>query len=305
MSKTNISLEFNGTDNFVELNDGICFLEDSELSEYLKKDKNNSKKNKIIFKKTTQLDTSELLQIKIFIDVTGYFLINFLDNRENRTICEKFVYSIQKKKDLENLENEQSFNKVKLILETLNVYKPLYATFVQKKHVSNSFYNFSDIKLNFPFLVINDEQKELEVTKVEAKKPFIECPFFASDYLFCLLFALFSCFSLHLATSLFSNANLKGIMFFILFLVLHVIMNYSSYLIFYDEKSEFLRGKKLIVGFYLTFGSCVGLIFGTLVGQMYLGIQYNLALTLVDIFVCILCVCVVFESKLFLLFKKK
>ena len=299
-------LEFS-KDNSILLNNGISFVDNPKMINYLKDEKFKEENFLLKYVECTETNVSDLIKIKINIESIGFFLVNLKGNSNDDSKYSEIIERVKTLKSESNFELDNQYPKIKLVVDILNEYNLVYTSFVLEKDIPKEYIDFKDYKFNFPFLFINNVPKEKPIKSYNDKKILfkIEAPFFNTDYLFDLLFALFASFSLHTSVSLFSNDNWKGSLFMVLSLALICILNYCSYLIFYDKNAEKLKGQKLIMGLYLCFGTGIGLIISMLVCQSYLNVSYNGWLIFIDIFAFILCIGAIFSSKIITLFKKR
>ena len=234
----------------------------------------------MLIKSLNDTHISDVVQIKINVGETGFFLTSF--NKESLTeeMRNKLVEDIGNLKNSESPSIESQTKKTRELLEILNENAPIYASFVNNGEIKINLEEIVDFELNFPLLVLKQPEKKF-IFKIEKKekqdkaektgkikkekkervqKEYQAFPLFDSDYLFAMFFAMLASFSV--TASVFEVMNNENVSTFLIVLasILTITLVLSLTSIVYKKGELRNPWLRYYVGIFVLIGLVGGVI---------------------------------------------
>lgn len=242
MKKKTLVLKFTDNEREFMFEDKLFVIEDKKLIENLEKPSIKNSESKLVIKSLNDTHVSDVIQLKINMSETGYFLVSFAKDSLSEEKRKVLLEEIGKLKSNAVQTNSTQLKKAKLLVRILNKYKPLYATFINDGEYKVNPGKLSLEEYTFPLLVLKKPEKKFMVRpKVKApkekpvkepkpekikaekeekpakkKKPkqtYSAFPLFSADYLFVFLFAALCAFGV--ITAFFEFKNDENIWIFL------------------------------------------------------------------------------------------
>lgn len=248
MKKKTFVLKFTDSEREFMFEDKLFVIEDKKLIENLEKPSIKNSESKLVIKPLNDTHVSDVIQLKINMSETGYFLVNFAKDSISEEKRKVLLEEIGKLKSNAVQTNSTQLKKARLLVRILNKYKPLYATFINDGEYKVNPGKLSLEEYTFPLLVLKKPEKrfmvrpkvkapkekpvkETKPEKVKAekeekqakpqklakkKKPkqtYSAFPLFSADYLFVFLFATLCAFGV--ITAFFEFKNDENIWIFL------------------------------------------------------------------------------------------
>ena len=276
MGKQIFVLKFKDQDNSFSFEDKVSLVEDKKLIENLSRPNIKNQDSSLQIESLGGLHISDVIQIKINVADTGYFLASFnkdgFDEEKRKNVLEE----IGKLKSNETPTLESQTKKIQELLGILNNYEPIYVVFSNNGDIKVETSNLSDTELKFPLLVLAQPAKKRMLNfGVKKEKPVNEkhpkekkkveyqpFPLFDVDYLFVFIFSLLGSFSV--VASVFELMNKEGISAFLIvlgvvFAITLVIAVHSTVYKKGIVKNPFLR---YYLGIFIILGIASGVVAG-------------------------------------------
>ena len=250
----------------------VFVVEDKKLIQNLSRPNIKNQDSDLIIKSLNDTHISDVIQIKVNVAETGFFLISF--NKECLTdeVRTKLLEDIGKLKGTEAPTVESQTQKVKDLLGILNEFAPIYATFSNSGDIKLNLEECVDFELGFPLLVLKQPEKKfiLKLGKqkekpeaVQQEKPVKNYqPFalFDSDYFFALFFAFLGAFSI--TASVFEIMNKESIAVFLIILasVLTITLVIAVTSVVYKKGELRNPWLRYFLGIYVLVGLILGVV---------------------------------------------
>ena len=227
MKKKALVLKFTDSEKEFLFEDKVFVIEDKKLVENLEKPSIKNGESKLVIKSMNDTHIADVIQVKINVNETGYFLVSFakdgLTEEKRKTLLEE----IGRLKSNAVQSNSTQLKKAKLLVQILNKYKPIYATFINDGEYKVNISKLSLEEFKFPLLVLIQPKKKFVVQpktkkekaqKIGSKpvKQYSAFQLFVIDYFFVFLFALLCAFGT--LTSMFEFMNKENIAIFLVIL---------------------------------------------------------------------------------------
>lgn len=274
MKNQNVIFSFLDTKQSFEFKNGFSFINNKKLFDVLKTENFRNTESSLVIKSLDNLKISEVFQIKINIKQIGYFLVNLPFEENAKDKYTPLIKEIECLKDNDSFENEKQLLKIEKVIVILNKYYPIFSIFVGRDDTFNYLKECNKVTPKFPLLfpqivedlsvkVIEKNEKTSNKTNFKFFEKVsvifdIEKPFFKTDFLFDLLFALFISFSLYTTFAFFHNADMKGFIFLVQIFFYGFCLVYSLFLSKFKEKRIEHRGEETIIYSYIFLGSALG-----------------------------------------------
>ena len=273
MEKNSLIFEFADSHETFEFQKGFSYVENDKLSDTLRCEYYKNFDSTLVIKNLNNIKINDVFQIKINIKYIGYFLVNFLFEKDAKEKYHPLIEEIELLKETEHEEKDKQLLKIEKVIAILNKYNPIYSIFIGKGDVFSYLKECNKVAPLFPLLfpkIVEKVSVEI-VKKRKEKKKFdsklllkiksffdIEKPFFKTDYLFDLLFSFFTSFSSYTAVAFFYKDDLKGLIFVAQILFYSFCLFYSLYLFKYKDKREKHKGEDIIISTYILVGVALG-----------------------------------------------
>ena len=224
MKKKNLILKFTDSGKEFLFEDKVFVIEDKKLIENLEKPSIKNGESKLVIKSQNDTHISDVIQVKINMNETGQFLVNFVKDSLSEEKRKSLLEEIGKLKSNAAQTNSTQLKKAKQLVEILNKYKPLYATFMNDGEYKVKISKLSLETFTFPLLVLKKPEKKFVIhakekpskNGVEPRKKYSSFSLFVADYVFVFLFALLCAFGT--ITALFEFKNGENIWIFLVIL---------------------------------------------------------------------------------------
>ena len=216
----------------------VNFINDQTLIKNISKPNIKNQSSSFVISSSNDLHISDVVQVKINISDTGYFLVSFLKENLNDETRSELLKEISGLKSDTSRTSETETKKIQELVGILNKYSPLYATFKNDGEIEIETNRLSELQLDFPLLVLPKNRQKIMLNfgrtkqrkkpqecspkeKDETKKEKIYKPFplFDLSCFFIMIFSLLGSFSTN--ASVFEIMNKKGIAAF--FIVLSLV----------------------------------------------------------------------------------
>lgn len=267
MKKKTFCLKFKNEDREFLFEDKVFVIEDKKLVTELEKPAYKNVESELVIKSMNDLHISDVIQVKVNLAETGYFLVSFaketLTEEKRKTLLEEI--SSLKSKAVQT--NSTQLNKSRKLVQILNKYHPIYASFVNNGTYKVDITKVSLEELKFPILVLDKKEKKgrfklgskASKNSNESYSPF---PLFDTEYLFTCLFALLGSFGIYDSTFEVMNKQSIAIFFGILALA------FAFILIIAMRSSIYKKGKlrNPLLRYYLCIFIIIGIAAGTVSG---------------------------------------
>ena len=248
MKKKAVVFKFSDNDREYLFENKLFVIEDKKLIENLEKPSIKNGESKLLIHSLNDTHISDVIQVKINMNETGHFLVSFAKDsvpEEKRTAL---LEEIAKLKSSAAQTNSTQLKKAIRVVEILNKYRPIYATFINDGEYKVNISKLSLREYNFPLLVFEKPAKKFVVrpkTKKEkaAKdgskpaKQYSGFSLFAPDYAFVFLFALLCAFGT--ITAMFEFMNKENIAVFLVILA----VAFAFVLILSVQSTLYKKGK--------------------------------------------------------------
>ena len=274
MEKQLLVLRYKDEETEFSFEDKVTFIQDKRLIADLSKPNIKNQDSSLLIKSLEDTHISDVLQIKVNIPETGYFLTSF--NKANLTEEQRnhLLNDIGTIKGNETPTLETQILKIKYLIYVLNKYQPIYAAFINKGDIQIELKTLESFKVEFPLLVLEQPLKKetAKIGKPKAKKDQAEEnaepakyePFaiFDVDYIFALIFSLLGAFAI--TSSIFELMNKEGIAAFLI--VLAAV--FAITLVIAIHSTLYKRGKvrnpwlRYYLGIFVLVGIVIGIIAG-------------------------------------------
>ena len=297
MKKKTLMLKFSDNNKEFLFEDKVFVIEDKKLVENLEKPSIKNTDSTLVIKSMNDTHITDVIQVKVNMSETGYFLVSFAKDSLDEEKRKSLLDEIAKLKSNAVQTNSTQLKKAKKLVEILNKYKPIYASFINDGEYKVNITKLSLEELKFPLLVLKKPEKKFmvhakptkekqkpqkenvkpqeksEKPKKEPKKPkkvYSSFPLFAADYLFVLLFALLCSFGT--ITAIFEFQNKENIAIFLLVLAIA----FALILALAVQSTIYKKGKlinpllRLYIIIYIVIGVAGGIVGGFYVSQLVL-----------------------------------
>ena len=217
MKKKTLCLKFKNQEQEFLFEDKVFVIEDKKLVNELEKPAYKNVESELIIKSLNDLHISDVIQVKINVNETGYFLVSFekdsLPEEKRKALLEEI--SSLKSKAVQT--NSTQLKKARKLTQILNKYHPIYASFVNNGQYKVDITKLSEEELKFPILVLDKKEKKgrfsLGSKASKSNETYSSFPLFDTEYLFTALFAFLGSFGVYTAT--FEVMNKQSIAIFL------------------------------------------------------------------------------------------
>ena len=224
MKKKSLVFKFTDTGKEVLFEDKLFIIEDKKLIENLEKPSIKNSESKLVIKSLNDTHVSDVIQVKVNMSETGYFLVSFAKDSLSEEKRKLLLEEIGKLKSNSAISNTTQLKKAKQLVEILNKYKPIYSIFINDGEYKINTAKLCLEEFNFPLLVLKKPEKKFvvhpktkkEKTNKKNNKPvktYQSFSLFDADYVFVLLFSLLCSFGT--ITSIFEFKNSQNIWIFL------------------------------------------------------------------------------------------
>ena len=273
MENQNLVLAFKNSETEFSFENRAIYVQDKELIENLSKPNIKNKDSALFIKSLNNIHISDVIQIKVNIASTGYLLISFnkdfFDDKKRNELLKDIT--LHKSNETPTLETQ--IKKIEDLVNVLNKYAPIYASFANTGSIKLDISNFENLSVVFPLLVL--EQPEVAPTAEQSsesaekntrrnEKGFERFPLFDVDYIFALIFALLGSFAI--AAAVFELMNKEGIAAFLI--VLGVVFAVTLLLAVHSTVYRKTELRNPWLRYYLGIFILVGIVGGTIAGYI-------------------------------------
>ena len=280
MKKKTFCLKFKNQDREFLFEDKVFVIEDKKLVSELEKPACKNVESELIIKSLNDLPISEVIQVKININETGYFLVSFekdsLPEEKRKTLLEE----IGSLKSNAVQTNSTQLKKARKLTQILNKYHPIYASFVNNGVYKVDITKLSEEELKFPILVLRkQERKGFKFGLKNKKDPnnsYDTFPLFSAEYVFITLFALLGAFGIFSATFEILNKQTIAIFLCVLGAAFVFVLIVAMYNAIYKKG----RIKNPLIKYYLCIFIVIGIALGITAG--YFVCKYLFKTEIVD-----------------------
>ena len=224
MKKKSLVFKFTDTGKEVLFEDKLFIIEDKKLIENLEKPSIKNSESKLVIKSLNDTHVSDVIQVKVNMSETGYFLVSFAKDSLSEEKRKLLLEEIGKLKSNSAISNTTQLKKAKQLVEILNKYKPIYSIFINDGEYKINTAKLCLEEFNFPLLVLKKPERKFvvhpktkkEKTNKKNNKPvktYQSFSLFDADYVFVFLFALLCAFGT--ITSIFEFKNSQNIWIFL------------------------------------------------------------------------------------------
>ena len=282
MKKKPLILKFSDSEKEYSFEDKLFIIEDKDLIKNLEKTSIKNSESKLVIKSLDNTHISDVIQIKVNMSETGYFLVNFAKDTLDEEKRTSLLDEIGTLKSDAVQSNSTQLSKAKSLCEILNKYEPIYVSFVNNGEFQIDTNKLASETLNFPFLVLKKEKTRFMFKKthvrsrnnknkdVKDKKTYSSFPLFEADYIFVLLFAALGTFGI--LTCIFEIMNKESISIFlgILGLAFVVVLAISVQSTMYKKGNLINPYMRLYLSPFIIVGIVIGIVSGFFVSKLLL-----------------------------------
>lgn len=259
----------------------VFVIQDKVLLENLSKPNIKNQNSSMIIKSLNDAHVSDVIQIKINVAETGHFLVSFAKESLDEEKRTELLKQIGNLKSDEAPSIDIQFKKIQDLLEILNNFGPIYATFVNNGDIKIETPKLEELQLGFPLLILEQSKKKFDIKIGKPKKekqPTVEKepkqkkthqykeknyePFslFDVDYIFALIFALLGSFAI--TASVFELMNKEGIAAFLI--ILGVVFTITLVIAVYSTVYKKCQVRNPWLRYYLAIYIIIGIAGGIL-----------------------------------------
>ena len=284
MKKKPLILKFSDSEKEYSFEDKLFIIEDKDLIKNLEKTSIKNSESKLVIKSLDNTHISDVIQIKVNMSETGYFLVNFAKDTLNEGKRTSLLDKIGALKSDAVQTNSTQLSKAKSLCEILNKYEPIYVSFVNNGEFHIDTNKLASETLNFPFLVLKKEKPRFMFNKTHVrsrnnrnkdkdakdKKTYSSFPLFEADYIFILLFAALGTFGILTCTFEIMNKESISIFLGILGLAFVVVLAISVQSAMYKKGNLINPYMRLYLSPFIIVGIVVGIVSGFFVSKLLL-----------------------------------
>ena len=273
-------LKFKDKEEEFSFENNVFVIDNKKLIQNLSRPNIKNQDSSLLIKSLNDTHISDVVQIKINVGETGFFLTSFNKKSLTEEIRNKLLEDIGNLKNSESPSIESQTKKTRELLEILNENAPIYASFVNNGEIKINLEEIVDFELNFPLLVLKQPEKKF-IFKIEKKekqdkaektgkikkekkervqKEYQAFPLFDSDYLFAMFFAMLASFSV--TASVFEVMNNENVSTFLIVLasILTITLVLSLTSIVYKKGELRNPWLRYYVGIFVLIGLVGGVI---------------------------------------------
>ena len=267
MKKKTLCFQFKNNDHKFLFEDKVFVITDKKLIKELEKPAYKNTESELIISSMNETPIYDVIQVKVNLSETGYFLVSFAKETLTEEKRKNLLEEITSLKSKAVQTNSTQLKKTRKLLEILNKFHPIYATFVNNGIYKVNLTKLSEEELKFPVLVLDKKDKKTlfrfkSNNSDKVNNSYSSFSLFEGDYLFILLFALLGSFGVFTAT--FEIMNKQGIAIFLSILALA----FAIVLIIAMRSSIYKKGltPHPLLRYYLCLYIIVGIALGTVSG---------------------------------------
>ena len=156
MKKKTFCLKFKNQDHEFLFEDKVFVIEDKKLVTELEKPAYKNVESELVIKSMNDLHISDVIQVKININETGYFLVSFAKETLTEEKRKLLLEEISSLKSNAVQTNSTQLKKARKLVAILNKYQPIYASFV-----NNGTYKVNITKLSEEELKYIENEAEM------------------------------------------------------------------------------------------------------------------------------------------------
>ena len=263
MKKKTFCLKFKNQDREFLFEDKVFVIEDKKLVTELEKPAYKNVESELVIKSMNDLHISDVIQIKVNLAETGYFLVSFQKDSLPEEKRKLLLEEISSLKSNAVQTNSTQLKKARKLVEILNKYQPIYASFVNNGTYKVNITKLSEEELKFPVLVLNKvENRRVFKFGSKSKNSYDTFPLFNAEYVFIMLFALLGSFGIFSAVFEVLNKQTIAIFLCILAAAFVFVLIVAMYNAIYKKG----RIKNPLIRYYLCIFIIVGIALGITAG---------------------------------------
>ena len=276
MENQKLVLGFKDRETEFSFENKVFVIQDKFLLENLSKPNIKNQNSSMIIKSLNDTHISDVIQIKINVAETGHFLVSFAKESLDEEKRTELLKQIGNLKSDETPSIDIQFKKIQDLLEILNNFGPIYATFVNNGDIKIETSKLEELQLGFPLLILEQPKKKFDIKIGKPKKekqPKVEKepkqkkthqykeknyePFslFDVDYIFALIFALLGSFAI--TASVFELMNKEGIAAFLI--ILGVVFTITLVIAVYSTVYKKCQVRNSWLRYYLAIYIIIGI----------------------------------------------
>ena len=280
MEKRPLILKFTDNEKEYSFEDKVFVIDDKDLVKNLEKTSIKNSESKLVIKSLSDTHISDVIQVKVNMSETGYFLVNFPKESLDEEKRNNLLKEIGELKSDAVQTNATQLSKAIALCKILTNYEPIYVAFVNNGEFQIDIDKLSAETLNFPLLVLKKEKKTRFVFKKTPARPkdkkdkdkkiYSSFPLFQLDYIFILLFAALGSFGI--ITCIFKIMNKESISIFlgILGLAFIVVLAISVQAAIYKKGKLINPYMRLYLSPFIIVGVAIGIVSGFFVSKLLL-----------------------------------
>ena len=277
MEKKPLVLKFKESDREFLFENKIFVIEDKKLIQNLEKPSIKNQDSQLEIKSLNNLHISDVIQVKVNMSDTGYFLVSFEKDKLSEEKRIVLLEEIGKLKSKAVQTNSTQLKKTKELLGILNKFKPIYAIFKNNGAFIINLTKLSQLELNFPLLVLKNSKKEGYFWSKKSGKStpkntndrriYSPIILFSPDYFFIFLFSLLGAFGF--TSGMFEAMNKQGlaIFLFILGAAFVVVLNLAMQSTIYKKNKLRSPGLRYYLCLFILIGIAGGIVGGYFVSK--------------------------------------
>ena len=267
MKKKTLCFQFKNNDHKFLFEDKVFVITDKKLIQELEKPAYKNTESELIISSMNETPIYDVVQVKVNLSETGYFLVSFSKETLTEEKRKNLLEEITSLKSKAVQTNSTQLKKTRKLLEILNKFHPIYATFVNNGIYKVNLTKLSEEELKFPVLVLDKKDKKTlfrfkSNNSNKSNNSYAGFSLFEGEYLFIMLFALLGSFGVCTAT--FEIMNKQGIAIFLSILALA----FAIILIIAMRSAIYKKGliPHPLLRYYLCLFIIVGIALGTVSG---------------------------------------
>lgn len=264
-----LKLKFEGKEQEYTFENKVCVVDDKDLISNLKKENIKNEDSTLVISSLNNLQIADVIQFKINLAQTGYFLVNFQKDQITEEKRELILNKIKELKDDSEPTTEKQFEKIKKLLGILGDFNPIYVSFLNKGEILIPIDELLKLEVKYPLLVLKSlvNKQPKKITKINIDKSInvgfkirikIDFDLFRVDYIFCIIFAILGTFGI--TTGVFEIMNKESLATFLLILatIFIGVLTFCIYSCVYKKGKANSKGLR----YYLILFVCVGIALG-------------------------------------------
>lgn len=166
MKINELVFKFEEDKNEFSFSENLCLIDNKKLIKNLSRENIKNGNSSLIIKSMNDLPIYDVIQLKIRLDDTGSFLVNYSKENFTEEKRESLINKIKELKDNEEPTLEKQKVKISKLIGILNTSNPMFAVFRQNGDINIGFDDFKELtQSSFILLIIKNKEKAVKTTE--------------------------------------------------------------------------------------------------------------------------------------------